>query len=98
MCKVRNRDFLGIPGWMRNLDLTNEELILYGVIFGASQDGDCTYRGTYSHLCGWCGCSTKEEINKLLYSLLDKKLIFSRQYVEDGKTLTEFGVILDNIN
>jgi hypothetical protein len=98
MCKVGNRDFVGIPGWMRNLNLTNRELLLYGVIYGASQDGDCTYRGSYNHLCGWCGCSTKEEIDTLLSSLVEKNLIFCRTYTEEGKTLLEFGAILDNIN
>lgn len=96
--KVRDHDFVGIPGWMRNLDLTNEELLLYGVIFGASQDGECTYRGSYNHLCGWCGCSTKEEIDNLLSSLLEKDLIFCRTYVEDGETLLEFGAVLDDVD
>ena len=36
---IRSEEFIVIPGWMRNLDLTDKQLTTYARIWGYSKDG-----------------------------------------------------------
>lgn len=57
-----------------DLKLKGNELIIYAIIYGFSQDNSSKYTGTLSYLQKWTN-STKQGVLKSLNNLLEKELI-----------------------
>ena len=72
----KNNNTITISGWMVNeLKLSGNDLILYAMIYGFSQDGESEYYGSLNYICSAINCSKPTAI-KTLNSLIDKGLIF----------------------
>lgn len=72
---MENNNFITIQGWMRNtLNLTGNDLIVFSVIYGFSQDSNSKFTGSLQYLADWCG-STKQGVQKNLKNLIDRGLI-----------------------
>ena len=72
---IKNECFITIQGWMVNdLQLKGNELLVYAIIYGFSQDENCKFTGSLQYLADWTN-STKQGVIKCLKSLLDKGLI-----------------------
>lgn len=85
--------YIVIESWMiTELKLKGNELIVYAVINGFTQDGEHWYYGTRSHLSEWCG-STKETVSNCLKSLLEKGLIERQETREHGYTKISYRCI-----
>jgi DNA-binding MarR family transcriptional regulator len=79
---MKNENYINIQGWMINeLKLKGNELILYAIIYGFTQDGETEYKGSLSYLSESL-CITKRCVINLLKSLVDKGLIMK---IEDQK-------------
>ena len=65
------------------LALKGNELIVFAVIYGYTQDGDHWYYGTRGHLAEWCGAS-KGTVSNCLNSLLKKGLLEKREVQRPG--------------
>ena len=93
---VKNESFVIIQGWMINeLGLKGNDLIVYAIIYGFSQDGESVYKGGQDYLAGWARCTTRG-IRKNLTSLLEKKLILVKNvaYV-NGHKVCDYAVNMD---
>ena len=72
---LKNDNYVLIHGWMVNkLGLSGNDLLIYAVIFGFSQDGDGCFSGKRQYLADWCG-SSERAVSRNLKNLLDKGLI-----------------------
>ena len=72
---ISDSGFVTIQGWMRTeLNLTGNDLLVYAIIFGLSQDGESEFFGSQEYLAEWCGCTTRG-IRKNIDSLMEKGLI-----------------------
>jgi DNA-binding MarR family transcriptional regulator len=72
---MQNENFITIQGWMINeLKLKGNELILYAIIYGFSQDGKSEYYGSQRYIAKAVGISLPN-VNKLINKLLEKELI-----------------------
>lgn len=70
-----NKNYINIQGWMiNNLKLKGNELILYAIIYGFSQDGESEYYGSQRYIAKALGVSVPT-VNKTIKKLLDKNLI-----------------------
>ena len=59
---IKNENFIVIQGFMINeLDLKGNELIIYAIIYGFSQDGENKYTGSLNYLANWTN-STKQGV------------------------------------
>lgn len=56
---------------VEDLKLKGNELIVYAVVFGFTQDGNHWYYGTRGYLASWCGAS-KGTVSNCLSSLVKK--------------------------
>jgi hypothetical protein len=66
---------LTIGGWMINrLNLSGNELLIFAVIFGVSQDRASFFCGRHEHLCAWTKAPL-DAVETALNSLLAKELI-----------------------
>lgn len=75
MNKIASENHITIDGWMINeLNLKGNELIIYALIYGFSQDGQSEFYGSRSYIAGWCNASLPT-IDKALNELITKKYI-----------------------
>lgn len=72
---IKNENYVQISGWMvSELKLKGNELLIYAVIHGFSQDGKSDFHGGLNYLAEWTN-STKQGVIKSLKSLVEKKLV-----------------------
>ena len=71
---MRSEDYLPIQGWMRDLDLTDKQLLIYALIWSYSRDGRSCWRGTAKHLADWAGCKERNA-QYIVRQLEDKGLV-----------------------
>lgn len=75
MSSIKDNNYIQISGWMINeLNLKGNELLVYGLIHGFSQDGRSVYSGGLSYISSWLNC-TENTVISALKSLLKKDLI-----------------------
>lgn len=82
--KVKSENYIHIPGWaVCELGLKGNELLIYSIIFGFSQEENQTFRGSLRYLMDWTN-SSKVTVIKILKSLLKKDLIGKIERFENG--------------
>lgn len=76
---INPNTYYTVQAWMVNdLGLHGNELAIYAIIYGFSQDGRSEFLGSISYFQEWLGCSRPTAI-KALTSLVDKGLVEKRQ-------------------
>lgn len=98
MPAVNDNSFIVIQGWMRaRLNLKGNELLIYALIYGFSQDGESRFKGSRQYIADWCGCSL-DTVDRSLGSLVDKGLIAKYPHTGDyGRRLVDYAAILTAI-
>lgn len=95
--KINSRSHIVIQGWMvTDLKLKGNELIVYAIIYGFSQDNESLFYGSRSYLAEWCNVSLPT-IDSALKGLLDKKLIKKQQETINGVSFNRYKVSLGGI-
>ena len=78
---MKNENFYVIQGWMINeLNLSGNELMIYAIIYGFSQEQNSWYEGSLSYLASFINCKSKTTLMNILKSLIDKGLIEKQDY------------------
>lgn len=73
-----------IPASMRlEHDLSCNDMIIAGIIFGFSQDGKSAFTGSLSYLQAWTGL-TKQGVMKILKKLVEDEIITKEVEVRNG--------------
>ena len=81
---ISDGNYITIQGWMRTeLDLSGNELIVYAIIYGFSQNKQGEFTGSAQYLADWVGCT-----RRTIMSILNK-------LVEDG-TISKTETVLNN--
>ena len=75
MYKLKKGQYLTIQAFMvEELGLTGNDLLVYAIIYGFSQDGESVFTGNRAYLATWCNCSERS-IQRNLNSLMERGLI-----------------------
>lgn len=78
-----NDKYVSIQGWMvEELKLKGNDLLVYAIIYGFSQDDKSEFTGSLSYLARWCN-STKNGVQKNLKKLVDAKLISKKSTIKN---------------
>ena len=98
MSAVKDNNFIAIQGWMRTkLNLKGNELLIFALIYGFSQDGESRFKGSRKYIADWCGCSLNT-VDRTLNSLVSKGLIAKYPHIDDnGSRLVDYAAILTAI-
>ena len=81
--KVKSENYASIQGWMRTeLDLKGNEILVYAIIYGFSQDGENFFTGSAQYIADWCGI-TKRAALDILKKLTEKGVIEKKEIVEN---------------
>ena len=85
--------YIHIEGWMREeLDLKGNELLVYALIHGFSQESQGCFFGSLEYICRACGCSRGTTIGTLK-SLQAKGLIHKRELLENNVKMCQYTAI-----
>ncbi len=81
---VKDDNYIQISGWMiRQLGLKGNELLIYALIHGFSQDGKSFFQGSLTYIAEWTN-STKQGVIKNLKSLIEKGYVQKIIVKSDG--------------
>ena len=87
---IKNDNFIVIQGWMvAELGLKGNELLVYAIIHGFSQDGESRFTGSLRYLTEWTN-SSKQGVQNSLKSLCEKGLICKTDKVLNGVKFCEY--------
>lgn len=77
---MKSSNYVVIQGWMCNeLELSGNDLLVFALIYGFSQDGESEFEGSRSYIAETFNIS-KPTVDKALNNLLSKNLIEKRIY------------------
>ncbi|MBR0189831.1 MAG: helix-turn-helix domain-containing protein [Clostridia bacterium] len=95
---VKDENYIVMHGWMRNkLGLKGNDLIVYAVLWGFSQDGESEFRGTIDYITDFSG-STRITVIRSLQSLVKVGFIKKvERNIKEGKANGYICVPLDQI-
>lgn len=90
--KLNSRNYLVIQGFMVNeLNLKGNELLIYAIIYGFSQEQGQVYNGNLQYLADWTN-STKRGVMKNLASLIEKGYVIKNEKNINGVKFCEYYV------
>ena len=78
---ISDGTYITIQGWMRtDLNLSGNELIVYAIIYGFSQNKQGEFTGSAQYLADWVGC-TRRTVMTILNKLVEEKLISKTELI-----------------
>ena len=87
---MQDTNFISIQGWMRTeLNLSGNELLVYAIIYGFSQDGESKFTGSRQYLADWCGCTVRN-IQLVLNDLVNKGLLTKTEQIHNNVKTCEY--------
>lgn len=90
MSYVKDGSYINIqPFMVRDLGLKGNELLVYAIIHGFSQDGKSVFTGSLQYLADWTN-STKQGVLKVLKKLIDDGLV---EKIDVGKQVFAYKTI-----
>lgn len=93
MSKVKDENYINISGWMvTRLGLKGNELLVYAIIYGFSQDDETRFTGSLQYLADWVN-STKQSCIKCLKSLVEKGYITKNEKIVNGVKFCEYQAV-----
>lgn len=85
--------YIHIEGWMREeLDLKGNELLVYALIHGFSQESQGCFFGSLEYISRACGCSRGTAISTLK-NLQERGLLHKRELTENNVKLCQYVAI-----
>lgn len=93
--KVKEKSYVHIQAFMVNdLHLSGNELIIYAIIYGFSQDGQSWFEGSRKYLSAWCQV-TDETVTYNLNKLIEKGFVECREKRVHEVTFKDYRAVLD---
>lgn len=94
MKTIRDNNYFQVDGWMINrLKLSGNELFVYAIIYGFSQDGNTKFTGSLNYLVAFVN-STKPTIIKCLKSLTEKGFIIKTNRFINNQNFPTYEVVI----
>lgn len=85
--------YIVILPWMReDLDLKGNELLVYALIHGFSQEAQGCFFGSLNYICKACGC-TRPTVIDTLKKLIDRGLIRKRELFENNVKMCQYSAM-----
>jgi hypothetical protein len=89
---MKDTSYINIQGWMINkLKLKGNDLFIYAIIFGFSQDNESKFEGSLKYLCESTN-STKPTVINTLKKLVDDGLLLKFSETKNNITFNQYQV------
>lgn len=89
---MKENTYFVVQSWMSDIGLKGNDLIIYAIIYGFSQDGESRFTGSLQYLADWCN-STKAGVQKNLKNLIDMGLIEKYESFKNNIKFCEYSCI-----
>ena len=90
---MQENTYVVIQSWMvTDLKLSGNDLMVYAIIYGFSQDGESRFTGSLQYLADWCN-ATKSGIQKNLKNLVDAGLVEKYESFKNNIKFCEYSCI-----
>ena len=77
----KNENYIVIQGWMINeLGLKGNELLIYALLYGFSQDEKSEFTGSLNYISKWLNIKSKHTVISVIDSLIKKGLVKKRPH------------------
>ncbi len=87
---IKDSNYILVQGWMvTDLHLKGNELLVFAIIHGFSQDGENRFTGSLQYLADWTS-ATKQGVMKNLKSLVEKGYICKEEKHINGVKFCEY--------
>ena len=87
---MKDTNYITIQGWMVNqLKLSGNELLVYAIIYGFSQDEESAFKGAMSYLAASVNAS-KRAVFDVLNRLVKKGLIVKEEFIKNGQKYCDY--------
>jgi len=94
---MKSTNYIHIQGWMvKKLNLKSNNLFVYALIYGFSQDGKSEFTGSINYICRWLNCSRTTAI-KILKDLTDKNLLVKKQEIVSNMTFNKYKAVIPEL-
>lgn len=94
MTEINNVGYIMVQNWMvSELNLSGNELLIYAVIYGFSQDGRSVFSGSLSYLAELLGL-TKRGVYNALKRLVEKEYLIKINKVINGVRFCDYKAII----
>lgn len=94
---VNPDNYIVIQGWMiSDLKLKGNDLLVYAIIYGFTQDGEHKFTGGLQYLANWTN-STKAGVQKNLSNLVSQGLLLKETNVINGVTFCYYRAVVDGM-
>lgn len=91
---MQNDNYVVIQGWMCNeLKLSGNELLVFALIYGFSQDGESEFSGSRSYISETFNIS-RPTVDKALKSLIEKQLIIKQTTYVNNVQINRYKISL----
>lgn len=96
---IQDTCFFSVCGWMVNgFHLKGNELLVYAIIYGFSQDCSSGFYGDLEYIGELCGGITTKTVASVLRNLEEKELILMVETDYHGHTITHYSVNVEKIS
>lgn len=90
MSKIKSENYIVIQGFMiKDLNLKGNELLIYAIIYGFSQEENQKFNGSLQYLADWTN-STKQSVLKNIKSLIKKGYIIKEEKIVNNIKFCEY--------
>jgi predicted transcriptional regulator/rubrerythrin len=87
---MKDNNYITIQGWMVNqLKLSGNDLLVYAIIYGFSQDEESAFQGAMSYLAASVNAS-KRTVFDVLNRLVEKGLIVKKEFIKNGQKYCDY--------
>lgn len=91
--RINDDNYFVVHGWMiKRLSLSGTKLLIYAIIYGFSQDGECEYSGGINYLCNFCAVNSRHTIINALNNLTEDGLILRNETKVNGVKFVRYSV------
>jgi len=93
---MKPENYITVCGWMvTDLNLSGNDLLVYALIYGFSQDTNSVFSGTARYIADWLNVR-KETVLQILKRLTDKGLLEKRGKTVNGVQLYDYVAVVSN--
>lgn len=95
---LKQNNYLVIQAYMVNeLQLKGNELLVYAIINGFSQEENCWFTGSLSYICDFINCKSKTTVMNILKSLVDRGLIEKEENILNNVKFCKYRTVYQNL-
>lgn len=94
---VKETNYFVVHGWQINTGLSGNELFIYAIIYGFSQDGESQFTGSLNYLASLTN-STKQTAIKCLKSLCEKGFLTKTDRILNGQNFPTYSANVFDFN